>query len=214
MSNRKYIYVVFTSTPYKTGIFIRAVTRYPYNHVSVSLDPEIRTFYSYSRHYKNTPFYGGFVRESILRYQNDGKTAFIKVCALPVTEKRFEKAEKYIKYLEKNSGDLVYNMFSAALFPLEKEVKIKGSFTCVAFAVNFIKKFAFVPFIYKDKFYSIKALASKLERFTVYEGSAGKFIAGADWNGDTFPEEKGRWFGIKKTVGNNKKLVEKLIKGE
>ncbi len=214
MPIKKYIYVVFTSTPYKTGIFIRAVTSYPYNHVSVSMDPEIKTLYSYSRHYKSAPFYGGFVRESILRYKNDGKTALIKVCAIPVTEKRFEKAKKYLEYLEKNSNDLVYNMFSAVLFPFKKEIKINNSFTCVAFALHFIKKFAFLPYINKNKFCSIKSLAASLEKFTIYEGSAEKFIVGADWNGDTFPEEKGRWFAIKKTAGNNIRLVEKLISGK
>ena len=211
---KRYIYVVFTSTPYKTGTFIRAVTRYPYNHVSVSLDPEVKTLYSYARHYKNAPFYGGFVRESVLRYRNDGKTALIKVCALPVTEKRWEKAKEYIETLERNADDLVYNMFSAALFPFKKKVKIKNSFTCVEFAVHFIRKFVFLPFLEKNRFCSIKSLAANLEKYTVYEGSADRFISGADWNGDTFPEDKGYWFRIRKTVGNNKRLVEKLVKGE
>lgn len=208
---KRYIYVVFTSTPYKTGTFIRAITRYPYNHVSVTLDPTVKTLYSYARHYKNAPFYGGFVRESILRYKNEGKTALIKICALPITERRFEKAGEFLEHLERNAEGLVYNMFSAALFPLKKEVKIKGSFTCVSFAAHFIKKFAFVPFLETGEFCSIKKLAMNLEKYTIYEGSAEKFLADATWNGDKFMEEKNRWFRIKKTVGNNKKLVEKLI---
>ena len=211
---KRYIYVVFTSTPYKTGTFIRAVTRYPYNHVSISFDPEIKTLFSYSRHYKNAPFYGGFVRESILRYENDGRTALIKVCALPMTEKRYNKAKIYMNYLEQNSEDLVYNMFSAMLFPFKREVKIKNSFTCVEFAIHFIRKFAFLPFLEKNRFCSIKSLAANLEKYTVYEGSAEKFICGADWNGDTFPEDRGYWFRIRKTVGTNKRLVEKLLKRE
>lgn len=211
---KRYIYVVFTSTPYKTGTFIRAVTRCPYNHVSISLDPEIKTLFSYSRRYKNAPFYSGFVRESILRYKNEGRTALMKVCALPVTEKRYNRARFYMNYLEQNSEDLVYNMFSAALFPFKKEIKIKNSFTCVAFAVHFIQKFAFLPFLEGNSFCSIKSLAANLEKYNVYEGTAERFFLGADWNGDAFPEDRGYWFRIRKTVGSNKRLVEKLLRGE
>ena len=82
MSN--YIYVVFSSTPYKIGKTIRMLTGEKYNHVSISLDAELTQMYSFARRYYKTPFYGGFVKESLSRYQLNQNKATIKICKMGV----------------------------------------------------------------------------------------------------------------------------------
>jgi hypothetical protein len=64
----QYVYIVFSSTPYRIGKFIRRLTREAYNHVSIALDPDLTKMYGFARRYYRTPFYGGFVRESLSRY--------------------------------------------------------------------------------------------------------------------------------------------------
>ena len=40
------IYLIFSMTTTKVGKMIRRVTKYPYNHVSVSLTPDLAVIYS------------------------------------------------------------------------------------------------------------------------------------------------------------------------
>ena len=71
-----------------------------------------------------------------------------------------------------------------------------------------------IPVLKNKKFCSIKELSALLEGYKIYEGSAEKFIENACWEGDTFPQEKGKWFYWKKTALNNGKLVYRFAKRE
>lgn len=212
MENRKYFYVAFLSTPFKIGKIIRGVTHYPYNHTAISLSPDMKYLYSFSRHYKNAPFYGGFTKESILRYDQNGNIAMIKICAVPVSEDRYRRAEKQLEFFANHTEAYLYNMISAACFPLKTRVRIKRSYTCVEFVLNMLRKYTDIPTLKNKKFCSIKELSEILDCYTVYEGSAKKFLENSNWDDDTFPEEKGRWFYIKNTALNNGKLLYRFAK--
>ncbi len=211
MEEKRFIYIAFLSTPYRMGKFIRGITGFHYNHTAISLSPKMRYLYSFSRHYKNAPFYGGFTKESILRHHNKGETAVIKICAVPVSETNYQKAKKRLEFLENNSEEQIYNMISAACFPFKTRVRIKSSFTCVEFVLNMLQKYAEIPAFKNKKFCSIKELSALLEDYKIYEGSADKFFKNADWEEDTFPEEKGKAFYWKKTAQNGKKLVYRFV---
>ena len=47
----KYVYVIFSSTQYMIAKCIRAMTNHRYNHVSISLDGNLQTLYSFARRY-------------------------------------------------------------------------------------------------------------------------------------------------------------------
>ena len=126
MEEKRFIYVAFLSTPYRIGKLIRRVTGFPYNHTAVSLSPEMRYLYSFSRHYKNAPFYGGFTKESVLRYRKKDIFARIKICAVPVSEENYQKAKKRLDIFANHSEEHIYNMISAACFPFKTRVKIKN----------------------------------------------------------------------------------------
>lgn len=214
MEEQRFIYAVFFQTPMKMGKFIRFVTGFPYNHTAISLSPKMKFFYSFSRHYKNAPFYGGFTKESVLRYSKKGEPARIKICAVPVSEENYQKAKKRLEFFANHSEEHIYNMISAACFPFKTRVKIKHSYTCVEFVLSMLKKYSEIPEIKNKKFCSIKELSELLEGYKIYEGSTEKFLKNAGWEGDTFPEEKGKWFYWKKTALNNGKLVFRFVKRE
>ena len=65
MEAKKKIYIVISQTGSIVSKFIRIVTRDRYNHVSVTLDKELNTMYSFGRIYTYNPFIGGFVKESV-----------------------------------------------------------------------------------------------------------------------------------------------------
>lgn len=211
MQNQKYIYAAVFLTPYKTGEFIRFMTGFPYNHAAISLLPEMKYFYSFSRHYEKAPFFGGFTKESILRYKRKGKTAKMKIFALPVSDEQFSDAEKEIALFEKNKGEFVYNMISAAFFPLGIKIHIKNAYTCVEFVLEMLKKHTDIKEIQGMDFCNIREFCAVLEPFTVYEGSAERFFEGASWEGDTFPKRMGAGFYIKNTFLNNAKLLKRFI---
>ena len=211
MEEKRFIYIAFLSTPYRMGKFIRKITDFPYNHMAISLSPKMKYFYSFSRHYKNAPFYGGFTKESVLRYRHKGETALIKICAVPVSEENYQDAKKRLVFIENHSEEYIYNMISAACFPFKTRVRIKRSFTCVEFVLNMLQKYAEIPAFKNKKFCSIKELSALLEDYKIYEGSADKFFKNADWEEDTFPEEKGKAFYWKKTAQNGKKLVYRFV---
>lgn len=214
MEEKRFFYVAFLSTPYKMGEFIRKMTGFPYNHTAISLSPKMKYLYSFSRHYKNAPFYGGFTKESVLRYRKKDNFARIKICAVPVSEENYQKAKKRLEFFANHSEEHIYNMISAACFPFKTRVRIKHSYTCVEFVLSMLEKYAEIPVLKNKKFCSIKELSALLEDYKIYEGSAEKFIENACWEGDTFPQEKGKWFYWKKTALNNGKLVYRFAKRE
>ncbi|MBE6893359.1 MAG: hypothetical protein E7482_05040 [Ruminococcaceae bacterium] len=214
MEKKRFFYVAFLSTPYKMGEFIRKMTGFPYNHTAISLSPKMKYLYSFSRHYKNAPFYGGFTKESVLRYRKKDNFAKIKICAVPVSEENYQKAKKRLEFFANHSEEHIYNMISAACFPFKTRVRIKHSYTCVEFVLSMLEKYSEIPVLKNKKFCSIKELSALLEDYKIYEGSAEKFIENACWEGDTFPQEKGKWFYWKKTALNNGKLVYRFAKRE
>lgn len=167
---QKCIYVVFSSTPYKVGKAIRVLTQETYNHVSISLDENLSKMYSFSRRYYRTPFYGGFVRESVSRYHVKGNTAQIRVCRLPVTALQYEKLEAHLSELFEQQERYLYNHLSVSTALLHKLVKVRDAYTCVEFCVKILHSCGVD--LDPDTYYSVGDLEKQLRAFTVYTGPA------------------------------------------
>ncbi|MBQ8338498.1 MAG: hypothetical protein IJY33_05070 [Oscillospiraceae bacterium] len=165
----KRLYVIFSATPLKMGTIIRTATGERYNHVSLSLDRCLGKMYSFARHYKSTPLYGGFVCETPARYRHKGKTAEIFVCALPISEEQHSELSQKFADMEKEHHQYYYNLFSAALAPLSLRFPVKNCFTCAEFAAQIIS--SVYPKVRADKFYSVDDLRQLLSDFAVYYGA-------------------------------------------
>ena len=211
MENKKAIFVVFSKTTLGMGKFIRLITGFPYNHAGISLSPEIGKMYSFCRRYKSAPFYGGFVEESPLRFKGKAKTAEIMICRIPLPEEKFAAAKSRLEVLSENREDYIYNMISAAIFPLGKTLKIEKSFTCAEFVLCFLKEFSEIPEIKNKNFCSIRELCEILSPFKIYECSAEKFLTEAKWGNDTFLEKKSPGFYLYKTAKTNAELLKRFI---
>lgn len=189
MNDKKYLYVVFSITPFAIGKFIRFVTRYNYNHVSVGLTSDLSELYSFARFFKNAPLHGGFTHESLLRFENKGKYASIKICAIPINEAQLAAAEHYINDVRLNSSSYVYNILSAIFSLFKKKVIIPRSFTCLEFAVETLSKSGAFE-VDTKKFYSIKDLDELLKSYIIYEGSILPYSKKAVWGSDMFLQRK------------------------
>ena len=214
MEEKRFLYVLFLLTPFGTGKLIRTVTGYPYNHTGISFSPELKYFYSFARYYRKTPFYAGFTRESVLRYDQNGKIAKIKICAVPVSEENYQNAKKQIEDIKSNADEHIYNFISAAAFPFRKTVKVKKSYTCVEFVLSMVRKYSDIPELKEEKFLSIEDFCEMLDSYKIYEGSIEKFFDGADWEEDSFTEKKSTFYRWKAAIKNNIMLFRRFIKNE
>jgi len=207
MAHQTYLYIVFSSTPFKMGKMIRFVNRFNYNHVSISLDGGLNMLYSFARHYKTAPFYGGFVKEACLRYKNADSYANIEVCALPISDIQQDKIHNYLTNMDQNSNLYVYNMLSAIGTVLGKKVKMQHAFTCVEFITDLLEKCDIGVGTDTNNYYTIKDIFDKVCGYSVYGGSVTKYLSDSGWQEDTFPLEKSLFSRARLTLGSNKRLL-------
>lgn len=210
--DEKNIYIIFSSTNCKVGSMIRLITREKYNHVSIALEDNFKTLYSFARYYKNTPLYAGFTEESPLRYNSNNKHAGIKIYKVPVTKKEYNIISNHINSMKQNPESYVYNFFSAATFPFKKKVIINGSYTCIEFVLYLLGKLENKEIIKKDNFYSIKDLGKILNKYLMFEGKSNEiFNEKTDWGNDKFLEKKSIAFNLYILFYEVIILIKKLI---
>ena len=190
MSEQNYLYVVFSSTKCGIGSFIRFMTGNLYNHMSVTLNPQLSTLYSFARHHKNAPFYGGFVRESCLRYQ-DKSPAAIKVAAIKLTDEQYDKAQAFFNNMQKDKDKYLYNLLAAATNIVRRKVNIRDTYTCVEFAVKTMDLLQVDSNINANNFYTINQLEQILSDRIIYEGLFPNPPKDTQWEGDVFATRLG-----------------------
>ena len=167
-SQQKYLYVLFSATPYRMGRFIRAVTGDPYNHVAIATEEDLSNLYAFARRYYRTPFYGGFVAEHPCRYRHKGITADTRLYRIPLTTRQWDKLQDTLSTMRAQADRYLYNHLSALLAPLHIKVRVRKAFTCAEFAVSVLSSlgFDFNP----RHFYTIGDISDRLESYHFYSG--------------------------------------------
>lgn len=208
----KYIYVIFSSTPYKMSKFIRVFTRNFYNHVSISIDPNLEYFYSFARKNKKAPFYGGFTQESKLRFVNKNKYSVIKIAKIPVRKAQYEKVSEILDNMKENSDTYIYNTVSAFVSFFGKKVIIKNAYTCVEFVIHLLRNAGIITDIDLYKNYSIRMLEILLNDFISFEGEIE--ISHENWGEDKFNEKKTTVSLVSLQVKSNLRLIGRYAKNK
>lgn len=205
------VFVVFSSTPFKMGAFIRAVTRAKYNHVSVAFDSELSETYSFARLYRNTPFCGGFVRETQERFTNGKGDSQIKICEIKVEDEQLEGARAFIEEMKANRENFVYNFLSAAAYMIKKKVSLPHAYTCLEFVSETLKRAGLPVLVKNGSFLTISGFAEMLDPLTVYEGSYRAYVSNINSATEqlTAPNFLKR---LTMTVASNAKLLTEAFK--
>jgi hypothetical protein len=192
------------------GRLIRCITRHAYNHVSISLDPNLQKLYSFARYYENTPLYGGFVHESLLRYQHNGMQTPIKVCAIPVTPRQKQAIASLILHFKLHAGEYIYDMLSALLTPFKKRLFIRNAYTCVDFA-SVVLSVADIRL--KDNHYcNLPTLEQLVTRYMIFEGESTAYSRGKSWGNDRYLLHKSMSLYVGATVSHYSRLLYRLIR--
>lgn len=172
-----YIYIVFSSTPNRIGRMVRRVTGEVYNHASIALDEDLGRMYGFARRFYRMPLYGGFVRESLSRYHQNGQAARICVCRLPVTEEQYEALEKQFSSMYENRQHYLYNHLSAMGAVIRRRVYARDAYTCIEFCVQILHSLGVE--VDPRKYYSICDIERMLCSYCIYTGPvpAGNYDA-------------------------------------
>lgn len=163
------IHLVFSSTQNRMGRMIRGITKFEYNHVSVSVDG-MKTLYSFARYYRDTPLSGGFVRESRARYLCEKHPAKVAVCEIDVTDEQYAKATQFIEKFSTESRYYIYNLASAAVSPIHIRIPISRAYTCVEFAAKLLNEVGVLSYRDARKFFNVRRLYEIFSDKIVYEG--------------------------------------------
>lgn len=165
----KYLYVLFSATPYRMGRMIRRVTGEPYNHVAIATEKELTDLYAFARRYYHTPFYGGFVTEHPCRYHHNGISADVRLYRLPLTNRQWEMLQELLSKMRQRADRYLYNHLSALVAPLHLKIRVRDAFTCVEFAVKVLSTlgFDFDP----NRFYTVGDIAERLGAYHIYSGA-------------------------------------------
>lgn len=157
----KTVYVVFLASNFKSGRFIRFITGGRFNHVALSLTPEISKMYSFARANYYQPLLGGFEVEQPDRYISPTSDVFVRICAYEVSDERYEDICRRLEYMTENRYKTRYNVLSILTYPFKRSVRIENAYTCVDFLTELLGL---------GQGYSITRLERRLSNSTIYLG--------------------------------------------
>lgn len=133
MHQTRTLYVMISRTTTQMAKFIRKCSRYPYNHVSLTLDPDFKTWYSFARYHKDAPFYSGFIREPAERFLANGDVD-VRIFTVEIAEDHAQRIEQLFLHAGHPKHRLMYNYFDAAASVLGLKIAIAGAYTCLSFS--------------------------------------------------------------------------------
>lgn len=128
------IYIMLSFTGTILSRIVKVVTLREYSHVSVALDLEFNSLYSFGRINPRNPFSGGFVKEEI----ESGTYALFKntVCqvySLNVTPEQFSDLKVFIDEFVANKDDYKFNVIGLFGPMINKPINKENKYFCSQF---------------------------------------------------------------------------------
>lgn len=135
----KKIYFVLSYTGTILSKIVRLYTKKNYSHISISLDENLDTMYSFGRICPYLMFPGGFVHEGInfgtfKRFKNTKAMIFY----IKITDEQYQKLQDNISYFKKNHKKFKFNIMGLYLVPFNIHLKRKSAFYCAEFVKSML----------------------------------------------------------------------------
>jgi len=146
MTKTRFIYIVASQSGSIVSKAIRWVTGAQYNHVSISVDSDLSTLYSFGRRLPWNPLWGGFVEEhpgygTLARFPD----ATAKIMRLPVTEKQYWAIRDYLMAMYRSREAYHYNYKGLFLAALDRPYQKHNHYYCSEFVKDVLVRFGVVP---------------------------------------------------------------------
>lgn len=137
----KKIYLILTHTGTTLSTIIKCYTKDEFSHVSIALDKELNSMYSFGRLRPNNPFIGGFVHEGIdfgtfKRFKNTQS----EIYSLEIADNKYEKIKEEIKKFESNKEKYKFNIIGLFAVSINKKIHYKDTFYCAEFVKYLFEK--------------------------------------------------------------------------
>ncbi|SET16359.1 hypothetical protein SAMN05216389_106117 [Oceanobacillus limi] len=141
MSGERYVYIMLSDTGTLFTNLIKKYTKAPYNHASLSFDPELKEMYSFGRKNPKNPLHGGFVKEDIHTgtYSKFKDTTCV-IYKLEVTEREVEKMKRIIDVFIRNDDKFLYNILGVIGVSLKEPVEFSNSYFCSQFVAEILRR--------------------------------------------------------------------------
>lgn len=136
-----YIYIMLTNTGTVFTRLIKCFTGAPYNHASISLDPQLNELYSFGRKEALSPLNAGFVREDVYygTYRYFPNTT-CEILRLEVTPRQKEAVRAAIDYYKRNKERYSYNLIGLLGVLMRRDLQIKNACFCSQFVAEVLSK--------------------------------------------------------------------------
>lgn len=192
MIRTRELFILVSQT--NTGIakLIRGVSGYPYNHVSVTLDPRLSRWYSFARYVQDAPLYGGLVSESVQRLCGPEGDIQVRAYRVEIPEQKALELERLLPLADKPASGLIYNHFDAVANALGFQLPLPRCHTCLSFACE----------ILDQQHVSIESLCTALAPQLFYEGSLRQLVSVSDSCEDPYFVPMGMISGSVKSIAH------------
>ena len=152
---------MISETDTGVGRIIRNLSHYRYNHVSLTTDSTLRTWYSFARFFENAPFYSGFLREPVERFLAKGFPIPVRIFKIEISKEKKRRLQLLFDQAGRWDTGLRYNYYDAVAAVFGKKIDIPGAYTCLSFSCAVLEK----------QFLTIEALNEDLKEFLFYDGN-------------------------------------------
>lgn len=187
MSTQK-IYILLTDTGTLFTRLIKLYTKKPYNHASISLDPELKEVYSFGRKTAKNPFIGGFVRE------NTRGELFISsrctVISCSVTDEQHHRLKAFINKIESNKHDYAYNLLGLFAIVFNKQLSRDNAFFCSQFVATVLQGCDIVQLSKPPSLVMPHELMELENADVVFQGSMTEYLISLDCRTSPHGQEK------------------------
>ncbi|MCM3399793.1 hypothetical protein [Oceanobacillus profundus] len=136
--NEKNLYILLTDTGTVFTRLIKSYTKKPYNHASISFDPQLVNAYSFGRKKPRNPLIGGFVQENMRSGLFKHASAAIYSCT--VNEDQLQKINAYLQKIEAEKEQYRYNFLGLFGVILNKPINREKAFFCSQFVASVLKE--------------------------------------------------------------------------
>ena len=192
---------MISKTDTGVGGLIRKITGFPYNHVSMTLDPTFRKWVSFARFIQDTPMYGGFLVEPSERFLAKGQQVDVHVFALDLTYKRFQELTELFSKAGSQCREYIYNYFELLTLVFGIQFPVRGAYTCLGFANH----------ILGTNFSSIRELDKKMQPMLCYQGSLNALVPDSGDRSDVYFTKLGPVKGFVRTIQTLSELLSRSI---
>ena len=130
---KRRIFVLLTQFPGREARALQWWTRCPYTHVSIGLDEDMNTYYSFVMK--------GFIVEDIARYNCPGRKPFpCELYVMEVSEETYLAVKRNIDTFVRNRSQLRYTKIGLILSLAHIPWKIKNSYICSYFVAEILQR--------------------------------------------------------------------------